>query len=333
MATMPDKTAKKITAWYEAKTETHREHLGASLIGHHCDRYLWLTFRWADTPQFSGRLRRLFDTGKREEPRVYKELRAIGVELHTEDDGKQIECRDLMGHFGGSVDGIGKGFVEGPNTWAVLEVKTSNDKAFSDLRNQGVKRCKPQHFAQMQTYMGLMKLGYAMYLCVNKNTDDLYSEWVAYDENEFVGITIKSSMIVTSSRPKPRISDDPANWLCKMCDMHALCHQEKMAEFNCRTCVNATPVEDGKWMCEMQKKHLSADEQRTGCDSHMFIPDLVPAAEAIDANEAHIEYLDKRSGKTFKNGSGAVLSRDFEAGRAKVLGVSAKVPFDDEIPF
>jgi hypothetical protein len=32
---MPDTTAGKITAWHEAKTETHRENLGASLIGHH----------------------------------------------------------------------------------------------------------------------------------------------------------------------------------------------------------------------------------------------------------------------------------------------------------
>ena len=333
MATMPDTTAGKITAWHEAKKETHREHLGASLIGHHCDRYLWLVFRWADTPKFSGRLRRLFDTGKREEPRIYEELRAIGVELHTEDDGKQIECRDQTGHFGGSVDGIGKGFVEGPNTWAVLEIKTSNDKAFNDLRNQCVKKGKPQHYAQMQTYMGLMKLDRAMYICVNKNTDDLHSEWVAYDEKEFMGITVRSSMIVLSSRPKPRISEDPANWQCKMCDMHAICHQEKVAEFNCRTCVNATAVEGGKWVCEMQKKQLGPEEQSRGCDAHMFIPDLVPAAEPIDASDTHIEYKDKRSGKTFKNGGFAVTSRNFEADRAKALGVSAKVPFSDEIPF
>ena len=336
MAKVPDladNTAARITAWHEAKKDAHREHLGASLIGHHCDRYLWLVFRWADTPQFSGRLRRLFETGKLAEPRVYEELRAIGVELHTEDDGKQIECRDQTGHFGGSVDGIGKGFVEGPNTWAVLEIKTSNDKAFSDLRNQGVKKAKPQHYAQMQTYMGLMKLNRAMYICVNKNNDDLYSEWVHYDEQEFMGITIRASMIVLSSKPKPRISDDPANWQCKMCDMHSICHKDKVAEFNCRTCVNATAVEGGKWICEMQKKHLGPDEQRRGCDAHMFIPDLVPAAEPIDASDTHIEYLDKVSGKTFKNGGFAVTSRNFEADRAKALGVSAKVPFDDFIPF
>jgi hypothetical protein len=115
--------------------------------------------------------------------------------------------------------------------------------------------------------------------------------------------------------------------------MHSICHQEKIAEFNCRTCVNATAVEGGKWVCEMQKKHLGPEEQRRGCDAHMFIPDLVPAAEAIDASDTHIEYKDKRSGKTFKNGGFAVTSRNFEADRAKALGISSKVPFSDEIPF
>ena len=48
MPPLPDSmhtTARKIYEWYESKKEGHREHLGASLIGHHCDRYLWLTFR------------------------------------------------------------------------------------------------------------------------------------------------------------------------------------------------------------------------------------------------------------------------------------------------
>jgi len=87
-------TARKIYDWYESQKEDHREHLGASLIGHHCDRYLWLTFRWSASPQFEGRVLRLFGTGKREETRVYDELRAIGVDIHTEADGKQIVCRD-----------------------------------------------------------------------------------------------------------------------------------------------------------------------------------------------------------------------------------------------
>jgi len=111
--TKPDQlTSQAITAWYEAKPQDFRDHLGASLIGHSCNRYLWLTFRWAVMPKFEGRMLRLFNTGNREEIRIAEELRGIGVELYTDEDGKQISVRDESGHFGGSVDGIGKNFPE-----------------------------------------------------------------------------------------------------------------------------------------------------------------------------------------------------------------------------
>lgn len=50
---------------YEDEAESgHRPHLGASLIGHHCERYLWLVFRWAKAKKFAGRMYRLFGTGQ-----------------------------------------------------------------------------------------------------------------------------------------------------------------------------------------------------------------------------------------------------------------------------
>src|SRR6056300_262007 len=103
---MPDSqhsTAQKIYNWYQEKSRPYRPHLGASVIGHSCDRYLWLTFRWAKQQDFPRRILRLFETGNLEETRIAKELKGIGVVLHTHDDnGSQIRCFDDSGHFGGS---------------------------------------------------------------------------------------------------------------------------------------------------------------------------------------------------------------------------------------
>lgn len=284
-------TARKIYDWYESQKEDHREHLGASLIGHHCDRYLWLNFRWSVSPQFEGRVLRLFGTGKREESRVYDELRAIGVEIHTEENGKQIICRDPSGHFGGSLDGIGLGFPEAPKTWAVLEVKTCNASSFAKLaKSKSVKAEKPQHYAQMQTYMGLMGLDRALYFAVNKDSDDLYTEWVHADKEVYLDALARAKRIVNATTPPNRISEDPANWQCKMCDMYKLCHQKDQAEVNCRTCVHSTPVEGGKWRCNEHEKDLSVEAQRAGCDSHIFIPALVQGT-AIDAGDHFVEYF------------------------------------------
>ena len=62
--------AELIDTAHEKKADNHREHLGASLLGHPCDRYLWLTFRWAVKPTFPGRLLRLFRRGHNEEDTV-----------------------------------------------------------------------------------------------------------------------------------------------------------------------------------------------------------------------------------------------------------------------
>jgi hypothetical protein len=176
-------TTAEIYKWYASKPQSHREHLGASIIGSECDRYLWQTFRWVALPQFEGRILRLFDTGTREEARVFDELRGIGVELHTHEDGKQISCRDTTGHFGGSVDAIARGLPEAPKTWAIVEIKTHNAKSWADVKAKGVADSKPKHYAQMQVYMRFLNLDRSLYFAVNKDTDHVYTEWVHHDKS------------------------------------------------------------------------------------------------------------------------------------------------------
>ncbi len=308
-------TRQHIADWWQKKGDQPRYHLGASAVGHPCERYLWLTFRWAYKPGFESRVLRMFDTGKREESRVYEELRGIGVELHTDDNGKQIECRDESGHFGGSVDGIAKGFPESPKTWAVLEIKTHSAKSFADLQKKGVKESKPRHYAQMQVYMGLQKLTRAMYYAVNKDTDDTYTEWVHFEEPMFRDLMERATRVIRATRPPARLSNDPAHFECKWCDQYAVCHQGEIASVNCRTCCHATPDKNGKWKCEEFKNEISDLKQTAACDSHIFIPELVPFGEPVDAGEGWVEYKHKTSGRLFKNGAGHYKSRELRLAR------------------
>lgn len=312
-------TAQKVVEYWGAKPQDHREHLGASLIGHDCDRYLWLTFRWTSKPKFEGRMLRLFDTGKREEERIYEELRGIGIVLHTDEDGKQINCRDASGHFGGSVDGVGRNFPEAPKTWAVLECKTHNSKSFKDLKDKGVKNSKPRHYAQMQTYMGLLDLERAIYYAVCKETDEIYTEWVHLEKEAFTQLLARARRIVEAKEPPQKLSEDPAHWQCKNCDFYELCHQGRVAEANCRSCCFASPVENGAWHCESHNKRLTVGEQREGCGRHLFIPALVPYGEPIDGGEGYVEYRHRDTGKTFRNGPGHYSSKELSAAVAGIV--------------
>lgn len=306
-------TAEAILRCRGAQPQDHREHLGASLIGHACDRHIWYAFRWAKRPDFDGRVLRLFDRGKREEAVVAEELRAIGVELHTEEAGKQIECRDESGHFGGSVDGIGRGFPEAPKSWAVLEVKTHSAKSFTDLKRKGVAESKPQHYAQMQSYMGLLHVERAMYLAVNKDNDELYTEWVHFDPDAFDQMKARARRIIDAKEPPGKLSEEPTHWQCKLCPYYSLCHEQAVAEMSCRTCCHASPVDSGAWRCESHSALRNIGEQKSGCDSHLFIPALVPFGEPIDGGESFIEYQHKATGKTFRNGAGGYSSKELSA--------------------
>ncbi|NBT33633.1 MAG: oxidoreductase, partial [Rhodobacteraceae bacterium] len=217
MAQLPESqhtTANAIVRWYESKPQEHRPHMGASIIGHACNRYIWNTWRWVLTPEFQGRILRLFDTGKREEARLLEELRGIGCEVWDTDPatGDQWRVSACNGHFGGSLDGVAKGLPEAPKTAAVLEFKTHNDKSFMDLCKVKVQGAKPQHYVQMQVYMGLMQLDRALYMAVNKNTDDVYCEWVHFDKATFDDAINRAQRLIDSPAPPEGISTDPTNW-------------------------------------------------------------------------------------------------------------------------
>lgn len=302
-------TAYAIYQSYEKRSgDGFRPHLGASLIGHHCDRYLWLSFRFAHKQPISGRLLRLFNTGHREEDRLIHDLRSIGCEVHAVDPttGKQFRFESFGGHFGGSMDAAVKGIPEAPNTWHVAEFKTHNQKSFDDLVSNGVEKSKPQHFAQMQIYMGLSGMQRAIYIAVNKNTDEIYTERVSYDEKVFKSLMDRAERIIFAHQPPERISNDPAWYQCKWCDHHSICHGTTAPLPNCRTCCHATPTHDGQWKCERHAQILNYDSQLNGCDSHRYIPILLERfAEPVDANQADnwVKYRHKATGATFTNGA------------------------------
>lgn len=253
-----------------------RDYLGGSLLGHACQRFLWLTFRHAEYPQWSGRMLRLFDTGHRQEARLIEELRAAGVTVSDRDDrGNQHEVVDCDGHVKGHLDGAALGLLEAPKTWHLLEVKTHNAKSYADVVKNGVLKSKPQHYAQMQFYMGHAKLDRAAYFAINKDTDDIHLERVEFDSDCFASLRARASNIVALVEPPPRISDDPAWHECRGCTFYDLCHGTRMPRAGCRTCAHSTPAANGTWNCVWHNATIPFATQLTGCEDHRYIPTLV----------------------------------------------------------
>lgn len=299
--------------WEREQDRSQRTYIGASVLGEECERKLWYSFRWAHEPEtLDGRKLRLFDTGHKEEDRLVADLRRAGIDvLHVDpESGEQFRCTYAWGHGGGHTDGEAYGVPEAPKTPHLLECKTHNHKSFTALKRLGVQGHKPMHYDQMQVYMHHRILPRGLYLAVNKNDDEIYSERIEYDPAHALSLMVKAERIVSAEQPPTRAHEDPNSkmaWACGFCPALTLCHLGGRSRRNCRTCCHSTPEQDGdgRWSCARHKRDLSKADQIAGCPNHLFIPGLVPG-EQTDADEAAetITYA-MRDGTVWVDGGGA----------------------------
>lgn len=304
-------TVKAIYDYWKKKgdSEPIRGYLGASIIGHECDRYLWYMFRGCVKREFEGRMYRLFNRGHREEAVFVEDLKAIGCEVHDVDEnGNQFELSAIGGHFKAHMDGCALGVPEAPKTWHVLEFKTfggteDNSKDYEKLAVLGVAKAKPMHYGQMMIEMHLAKIERALYMAVKKATDELYCERVRYSPAEGKAILARAERIIKITQPCERMASRSDDFRCKWCDARDLCwgcesSSLPLPEITCKTCCHSTPEMDGdgRWSCALGLK------MEAGCKKHLIIPGLMIGLEVSDAGEDFIKFK-CRSGAEFVHGN------------------------------
>ena len=293
VARLNDSTVSRIFKAYEARSEKMpRAHLGASLIGHDCDRYLWLSFRWFFYPNFKGRILRLFNRGFREEPVLVSDLRAAGCTVHdsSASTGTQFSFSAVGGHFGGSMDAAILGLVEAPKTWHVGEFKTMSKKKFAEMEKDKLEKANPVYYAQCQTYMKFTGMKRASFWAVCKDDDRIYHERVKYDGKFAAALFRRAERVITADQAPDRISTNPSWFKCKWCDAFDLCQgRTHFPRVNCRTCCHSTPKTDGEgygpWICERKSSELSPVDQVRACEYHLFNPSAMPI-DHVDADPA-----------------------------------------------
>lgn len=297
MAKLPDLPAQSATvaaiyAAYE-KNRTHRfqRRIGASQIGGPCDRKLWYGFRWyARGEQFDGRMLRLFETGHHAETRFYYNLRDIGCEVHTHTpEAEQFTFTDCDGHLVCKIDGAGKGIPEAPKAWHVLEFKTHSAKSFKEIKSKGIREAKFEHFAQCVIGMVLSGMNRCLYLAVNKDTDELYSERLRLEEckADAEQLVSRAKSIIEAKKPPARCSEDAESQACKYCEFRGVCHDCDDPVVTCRSCKFSQPAENGEWQCNLHNKILSEAEQEAACAEYEVIVE-VPDAMLVKIKNAGV---------------------------------------------
>lgn len=243
-----------------------RTHLGISEIGETCWRKLYYKFHWVAFEEHSGRMLRLFNRGHREEERYVSYLQAIGCTVHRFDEnGKQFRVSGVMGHYGGSCDGIVI-LPWYPDIPFLAEFKTHNTKSFVSYINDGLVKSKPKHYDQMCGYGFKMQIQYGLYFPENKNDDDIRVTPIKLDWQRGKELERKAEEIITAKEPPQRISDNPSFFECKYCAFVDICHHGVVPEKNCRSCRMSEAVEGANWYCHVHKENIPPEFIKRGCN-------------------------------------------------------------------
>ena len=324
MATLPeiphDPTLAAMNAAIEkdGNASPARPYLGMSGIGKPCHRAIWYDFRWASDRYIAAAGLRAIQDGFVNEDVTAKRLRMIpGIRLWTEgEDGQQIGCEDLSGHFRGHLDGVIEGLLQAPKTPHVWENKAVNPKKFDVLKKliselgekQALRHWDTTYFAQSQLYMHYQKLT-RHYLTENtpggRDTVTCRTEYDKASAQHYIDL---ARSIIASEGPPMRMSEDAVHWQCKWCDHHTTCHTPAYPKPTCRSCAHVTPMldEQGGWHCRQWDDRIPVETQRTGCEAHLYHPDILHFLKPVNGNmqQNWVQYQDA-TGATVINGPAA----------------------------
>ncbi len=307
---MTDPILQAIDAAIEAEENAKppRNYLGMSSIGRSCARALWYQFRHAKAPSRRADLIKAASDGHAGEALMAERLRMVeGIKLVTEDSrtGKQFEFSDIGGHFRGHNDGYIRGLPHHNETdeWNptdVWEHKQVNEKKFNQLvklieQNEGdaLEKWDYSYYGQACLYLYYAGLTRHYLTVSTPGSRQTISCRTSANEEVAQSLIKKAERIIYSDTAPERVSNNPSWFECKWCEFSDICHDKKTPQMNCRTCLHASPEEDGHWSCAKLNEPIE-NTMPCGGEKHLYLPDML-GSKAVEATEDSVLYADGRT--------------------------------------
>ncbi len=245
--TIADKINEHIDAVLIAERDATlpRTYLGASRLGHGCERAL--QFEFTSTPKddggdFSGQVLRIFAIGHMLEDLAIRWLRGAGFDLYTskgnQPKGEQFGFSVSGGRIRGHVDGI---FAAAPEVLgiavpALWECKTMNARNWRETVKKGVALSKPVYAAQIAIYQAYMEPSVpgiseapALFTAINKDTAELYHELVPFDAALAQRMSDRAVRILQATDAGdllPRVAKSRDFFECRFCSYADRCWRQ-----------------------------------------------------------------------------------------------------------
>jgi hypothetical protein len=224
MDTVCNAIHKAVDAASKVTDERPRTYIGASLIGHTCDRYIWLEYHKGIRDKLDARTFRIFELGNKIEDIVVDLLIRAGMEVFSQQVRFSFSaCRGkLVGH----IDGIVTDLPGDPETHYLLEIKSANAKRWRDMNRRGVEATSTRYWEQCQVSMLRKGLQKTLFVAYNKDTSELYFERLTLDKSYARGIVRRAKTLIEMEDMPGRLSDDPEWFECRWCGKRAYCYPE-----------------------------------------------------------------------------------------------------------
>jgi hypothetical protein len=226
----------------EREVTPPRTYLGASRLGHACERALQFEFAGAPKDEgadFGGQTLRIFEIGHQLEDLAIRWLRAAGLDIYTRKgnrpDGDQFGFSVAGARIRGHVDGIIAAAPAplGIGTPALWECKTMNAKNWRACVKEGVAVAKPVYAAQIALYQAYMEGAIpgisahpALFTAINKDTAELHHELVPFDAALAQRMSDRGVRILQATDAGellPRIAANRDFFECRFCPWAARC--------------------------------------------------------------------------------------------------------------
>jgi hypothetical protein len=219
----------------KAAQEPRRSYLGASLLGHPCERHVYYAIQpdMSREPMKAAGIKAIQD-GHRTEELLIERLRMVpGVTVwNLKDNGEQWGFQHFDGKLRGHIDGVIVGILQAPKTPHLLEIKCCNLKKFEDLKKKvatfgekgALREWDFQYYVQAQLYLHFFDLTRHYLVCASPGGRDATSCRTEYNRAFTEAQIEKARRIINAVEPPSRVSDNPSYYICKWCDFFDVCH-------------------------------------------------------------------------------------------------------------
>jgi hypothetical protein len=201
-----------------------RQYLGASTVASDCLRRV--QYDWMCDPTHPTRIRDIFARGHFFEEVSRQHLIRAGFRFAPRD---RLGFVAADGLFRGHADGV---LVAGPELPdlcfpAIWEHKALGAKGWRAIERDGVERAYPQYAAQVYLYQAYLRFeNPALFTATNADTCERLHLLLPFNAERAQEKSDHAVSVIEATRAGellPRLTDDPADWRCKMCGHRERC--------------------------------------------------------------------------------------------------------------